>query len=111
MEAIQAEIISLVAVVIASLVGLVTQKAVQYLNSKGVVAKIQGNQELAKMIVKGAEQAYFHLDGAEKMALVKENLSKIASEKGLKITVEEMDFLIESSVKEMNDVIKKELNK
>jgi hypothetical protein len=36
---------------------------------------------------------------------------KLAKEKGLKVSEKELDIVIEAVVKEMNDAVKKELNK
>lgn len=109
MEALQAEIISLVAMVIATLIGILTQKATAYLNKKGVVAKIQGEKELARIVVNAVEQSYKHLNGSEKLGVAKMDMVEMAKSKGIKVTEKDVDMLIESIVKEMKDGAKEGL--
>lgn len=111
MESIQAELINLVIVVITALVGLVTQKVTVYLKEKGLIAKLESNKELVRIVVNAVEQTYKHLDGDEKLKVAKIELVKLMNEKKIKISEKEINTLIESAVKEMNDAIKKELNK
>lgn len=106
MEMLQAEIINLVAVIVAGCIGLATKSAMSYLKKKGIIAKIEGNKELANIVVGAVEQTYKHLHGEEKLNLAKIELVKMAKDKGLKINEKELDMLIESSVKEMNKAIK-----
>lgn len=110
-EAIQAEILNLVMVVIVTLIGFVTQRVTRYLNEKGLVAKLEANKELVKLVVGAVEQTYKHMNGEEKLNVAKIELVKLMNEKKIKISEQEIDTLIESAVKEMNDKIKAELNK
>jgi LL-H family phage holin len=109
MEMLQAEILNLVAVVLAGCVGMATKGVMSYLKKKGIIAKIASHRELANIVVGAVEQTYKHLHGEEKLNLAKIELIKIAKEKGVKISEKELDLLIESSVKEMNKVIKSEI--
>src|SRR5690606_11135264 len=111
MEAIQAELINLVIVVITAFIGLVTQKVTVYLKEKGLIAKLEANKELVRIVVNAVEQVYGYLDGDEKLKIAKAELVKLMNEKKIKISEREIDALIESAVKEMNDAIKKELHK
>lgn len=111
MEAIQAEILNLAMVIIVALIGFITQRVTRFLNEKGIVAKLEANKELVKIVVNAIEQAYGQLDGKEKLNLAKIELVKLMNEKKIKISEQEIDALIESAVKEMNDSIKKELDK
>lgn len=110
MEAIQAELINLVIVVITVLIGWVAQKVTAYLKEKGLIAKLESNKELVRIVVNAVEQTYKHLNGDEKLKVAKVELVKLMNEKKIKISEQEIDTLIESAVKEMNDAIKKELN-
>ena len=110
MEAIQAELINLIIAVITVLAGLITQKVTSYLKQKGIIAKLEANKELVRIVVNAVEQTYQHLNGEEKLKVAKIELVKLMNEKKIKISEQEVDILIESVVKEMNDVIKKELN-
>ena len=111
MEAIQAEIISLLSVVIVALFGLITQKVTSYLKAKGIVAKLESNKELVKIAVDAVEQVYGHLDGDKKLELAKEEIVELMQEKKIKISEREIDALIESIIKEMKDSVKKELDR
>lgn len=111
MEAIQAELISLFAMVIVSIVGIVAQKATAYLKQKGLVSKLESNKELTKLVVRAVEQTYNHLNGNEKLGVAKMELVELAKSKGIKISEKEIDLLIEASVKEMKDSVKTELDK
>lgn len=111
MESIQAELINLVIVVITALVGWVAQKVTAYFKEKGLITKLETNKELVRIVVNSVEQTYKHLDGDEKLKVAKIELVKLMNEKKIKISEQEIDTLIESAVKEMNDAIKKELNK
>lgn len=110
MEAIQAELVNLVIVVVTVLIGWVTQKVTAYLKEKGLIAKLEANKELVRIVVNAVEQTYKHLNGDEKLKVAKVELVKLMNEKRIKISEQEIDTLIESAVKEMNDAIKKELN-
>lgn len=109
MEAIQAEIVSFVAVLIASLLGIITRKLVSYLDSKEINIKSAASKELAIQVTNMIQQSYNHLGGGEKLNVAKSELLRLANEKNIKISEHEMDILIESSVKTMKDAIKKEL--
>lgn len=106
MEMLQAEIMNLVALILAGCMGVVTKSVMSYLKKKGIIAKIASNKELANIVVGAVEQTYKHLHGEEKLNLAKIELIKQAKKKGLKISEDELDLLIESSVKEMNKAIK-----
>lgn len=111
MEQVYAEILNLMLVSITVFAGFVTKQVISYLNKKGVIAKLQGNKELVKIVVQAVEQAYKHLEGKEKLNMAKIELIKLMNEKKIKISDKEIDILIESSVREMNEAIKKELKK
>lgn len=107
----QAEIINFAVVIATALVGYATRRTVQFLKKKGIVADIQNSKELAVIAVTAVEQAYAHLEGAERFNLAKIELVELANKKGIKITEQELNLLIESTVKEMNKVIKQEVKK
>lgn len=111
MEAIQAELISLLAVVLTTCVGIVTRYIVSYLNKKGIVSQIESNKKMVEIVVNAIEQAYKELDGEQKLQLAKSKLVTMMQENKINISEEELDLMIESMVKEMNDSIKKEIGK
>lgn len=105
MEGIQAELINLVIIVLTACVGFVTQKVVSFLKKKGILTELDNNKKLVDIAVNAIEQTYKHLHGEEKMNLAKIELVKLMKKRGIKITDKELDLLIESSVKEMNQTI------
>ena len=111
MDAIQVELIELAIVAVTALVGWATKHTVTYLKQKGIIAKLENNRALVKIAVEAVEQTYKTLHGKEKMDLAKIELVKLAKEKGVKISEKEIDLLLESAVKEMNDTIKQEIKK
>lgn len=108
MDALIPELFNIAIIIITALVGIATRYAVKFLNAKGVLAKLENNKELVKIVVGAVEQTYKHLEGKEKLNMAKIELVKLMNEKGVKISEKEIDLLIESSVKEMNETVKKE---
>jgi LL-H family phage holin len=108
MDALFVELFDVAIVVVTALVGVATRYVVKFLKAKGVLAKLEGNKELVKIVVGAVEQTHKHLEGREKLNMAKIELVKLMNEKGVKISEKEIDLLIESSVKEMNQVIKEE---
>lgn len=111
MEMIQEGILELAMLLIVALIGYVTRKVTKFLDDKGLVAKLEANKELVKVAVNAVEQTYKHLGGSEKLNVAKMEVVKMMNERKIKISEKEIDNLIESAVKEMNDSIKKELQK
>lgn len=109
MEMFQAEIISLVIAILTACVGIITKQVVAYLKSKGLINHIQNNKEIVKFVVNAVEQTYKHLHGEEKLNVAKVETVKLLNNKKIKIDEKELDLIIESMVKEMNDTIKKEI--
>lgn len=109
MEALQAELINLIAVVLSVCIGLITKKVMSYLKKKGLVAQLDNNKEIVRLVVNAVEQTYKMNHGEEKFNLAKMELVKIMGSKKIKISEKEIDILIEAMVKEMNETIKKEI--
>jgi LL-H family phage holin len=99
----QAEILNLVVAILVACAGVVTRYAVGYLKSKGLLAKLENNKELVKIVVKAVEQTYNHLEGQEKLNVAKLELVKLMNEKKIKISEKEIDVMIEAMVKEMKE--------
>lgn len=111
LEAIQAEVISLFMAVILACLGVVTNKVLGYFNKKGVLVQIENNKALVQIVVKAIEQTYNHLEGEEKFKVAKLELIKLLNDKKIKISEREVDLLIESSIKEVNNSIKEVMKK
>ena len=109
MDAIYAELINSAIVILVALSGIVTRYIVKYLKKKGLIADIESNKEIVKIVVGAVEQTYNHLNGNEKLNVAKLDLIKLMNEKKIKISEKEIDLLIESVVKEMKKTTKDEL--
>lgn len=111
MEVLIPELFDIVVILITILVGAVSRYAIKFLKEKGLLAKLQNNKELVKIAVNAVEQTYKTLEGSEKLNMAKLELVKLMNEKKVKISEKEIDLLIESAVKEMNDAIREEIKK
>lgn len=109
MEALQAELINLIAIVLSVCVGLITKKVMSYLKKKGFITQLENNKEMVRLVVNAVEQTYKMNHGEEKFNLAKIELINLMKSKKIKISEKEIDILIESMVKEMNETIKEEI--
>ena len=109
MESIQAEIINIIVLLVAGMMGFVAKYVTSFLKKKGILSQLQSNKELVNIVVNAVEQTYKHLDGKEKLAKAKIDISELAKSKGLQITAKELDLLIEASVKEMKKSVNQEI--
>lgn len=105
MEEIQTAILGALGTILVALIGIVTNKAVGYLNEKGVLVKLEKKQYLVDIAVNAAEQIWQNEDGATKLANARNEAIKLLKENGINITSTELQNLIEASVKAMNDAI------
>lgn len=104
MEGLQEQIINLIVILLTGLLSYVGKHVADYFKKKGIVAQLESHKEIVQLAVTGVEQAYKHLHGAEKLNMAKIETVKLANSKGIKISEEELDILIEAVVKEMNDI-------
>lgn len=105
MEDLQATIISALAAILVSLVGVITKKVVAFLDEKGITEKLSKKQYLVDIAVNAAEQVYQNEDGAVKLANARKEALKLLNDNGLNITDVELQNFIEASVKAMNDAV------
>lgn len=96
-------IISALGTILVALIGYVAQKAASFLKEKGITEKLSNKQYLVDIAVNGIEQIYINEDGPEKFAKAKSEAVKLFNENGIPINRQELDLLIEASVKSMND--------
>lgn len=101
MEQFQTEIINLVILILTTCVGLITKSLMGFLKKKGIIAQIDANKKTVDIVVKAVEQLYREYDGNEKLKLAKIELMRLLEDKKIKISVSDLDLLIESAVKEM----------
>lgn len=104
MEEIQTAILGALGTILVTLIGIVTNKVVAYLNDKGIAEKLGRKQYLVDIAVNAAEQIYQNEDGATKLANARKEAIKLLNENKINITETELQNLIEASVKAMNDV-------
>jgi LL-H family phage holin len=111
MENLHAEIINLVIIVLTGCVGYMTTQITKYLKKKGLVAQLENNKEVTKVVVSAVEQMYTHLKGDEKLNLAKMELVKLAKQNKIKMSEKDIDIMIEAMVGQMNKSAKEELKK
>lgn len=101
MEQFQAEIINLVILILTTCVGLITKSLMGFLKKKGIIAQIDANKKTVDIVVRAVEQLYKEHDGEEKLKLAKIELMRLLEDKKIKVSVADLDLLIESAIKEM----------
>ncbi|QIW89876.1 holin [Bacillus phage Izhevsk] len=111
MENIQMELVNLIVAVLTACVGLATKSLMSFLKKKGLVAQVENNKEVVKIVVTAVEQMYGQLKGDEKLNVAKMELLKLMQQKKIKMTEKEIDLMIEAMVKEMKESAKSELDK
>lgn len=100
MDQILFSILQCVLVIVA---GLITRYVVPWLKTKLDAEKFNTLEQWVKLAVAAAEQVYCkNCQGIEKKTYVMVELKKYLASKGIKITEEQLDILIEAAVKEMN---------
>lgn len=109
MEAIQIEVWGLLSAIVVGLIGAITTYLVKWLKKKGILAELDAKQVIVKDVVTFVEQVSKDtgLKGKAKFTQAKQTFVKILNAKGIKVTDDEVETLIESAVKAMNDAIKK----
>ena len=89
--------------IIMALIGLlgaiITGVLIPYIRSRTTKEQRENIYTIVQLAVKAAEQIYFKPGQGEKK---KEYVVNYLSAKGIKLTVEDLDVLIEAAVKELN---------
>lgn len=109
MEDLMTIVLQSVATVLIALVGVLTKEAVKYLKEKGVIAQISQHKELAGLAVQMTEQVYKDFDGDMKKEKAIKAFQKALEQKGISLSLTDIELFIESAVKEMNDTASAEL--
>lgn len=100
---------SIVQCVFIIVAGIITRYIIPWLKSKLDTEKFNTLELWVKAAVSAAEQILCKdCSGPEKKAYVTDIMEKYLNTKGVKITQEQLNILIESAVKEMNISIKKD---
>lgn len=92
------EIAYAILVALAGLLG----RAVKKLYEKHVNTKVK--KDIARIVVRGVEQLYKDLNGAERLAKALEAASEMLEQNGIFVTDLELRMLLEDAVGEFNDV-------
>lgn len=95
-------IVSALGTVLVALIGYLAQRIANYLKEKGITEKLSNKQYLVDIAVNAIEQIYINEDGPEKFQAAKDEAVRLFHENGIPINHEELDVLIEASVKAMN---------
>lgn len=95
------EIITLVASAIFGMLGILVKNLVaKYLND-------DTKRAVAKTAVLFVEQCFKDVHGEEKLKIALDRACELLNEKGIKVSVLEMETLIEAAVSEFNEAFKK----
>lgn len=108
------QIFMLLGILLASFVVALLKKQLGVEKLKQIEAELTAKQEIVDTVVLFVQQVYAAYDGEEKYKLALVRATDLMNKKGLKVTPEELESLIESSVKLMKkafgDAWKKEVH-
>lgn len=95
------EVIAVIVTAIFGILGAIVKTMVKkYLDD-------ETKRKIAKAVVRFVEQCYKDLHGEEKLNAALTRMSELLAEKGIKVSVLEMETLIEAAVAEFNEAFKK----
>lgn len=100
-DVIMEAVIGALGTILIAIIGYATQKAVKWLEEKGVTEQLHKKKYLVDIGVHAAEQLYKNENGAEKLQKAKGDIRTMLNANGLSITEKELDDFIEASVQEM----------
>ena len=103
MEALQDVLLNLLIVVVGLATTFIGQKGTAYLKRKGVLAQLESKKNYVDIVVTAVQQVYAEADGTAKLDEAKAQLVDLFNKNGIKFTEDELNLLIESAVKGMND--------
>lgn len=108
------QIFMLLGILLASFVVALLKKQLGVEKLKQIEAELTAKQEIVDTVVLFVQQVYAAYDGEEKYKMALVRATDLMNKKGLKVTPEELESLIESSVKLMKkafgDTWKKEVH-
>ncbi len=106
MEAIQEQLILLLAAIVVGIVGVIGESIRKWLNAKFNKEQLQQGVEITNIAVKAIEQVSETIGVEDKFNSAKKKVVSALNEKKIKISEEQIDLLIEAAVSEMNKQIK-----
>lgn len=95
MDLIQDAVLNAAIVIITALVGVLTRKVVEWMNTNGLSKKLIAKEESVKVAVNAVEQIAINEKGPEKKDMALKFLITILNENGIKMTTEEMNIMVE----------------
>lgn len=72
-----------------------------WLKKHNVIKTLEANETLVKIAVKAVQEGFHELDGHLKFQIAKDYIIESASQKGLKIDENDIDWLIDAAVREL----------
>lgn len=100
MQVVTSTIITGVGAILATSLGIVTRKIINYLNEKEVS---QQTKDIIKTAVRATEQLYKDIHGKEKLAKAKEYALELLESKGIEISDVELNLAIHDVVLALNE--------
>lgn len=74
---------------------------IRLLKKKGVIAKLKQQDILVKIAVQSVQQSYKNLKGEQKLSIAKKQIVQMANVHGIKIKEDQIDYVVNSAVKEL----------
>lgn len=103
MNVLMQALISSAVAILTALVGILSAKVMAYLDKKGIIAELESKMDIVNTVVNAMEQIWKQGNGNVKLENAQRMVLKLLDEKGIKISDEELEMLIEDAVKNMND--------
>ena len=104
-------IISIVGVILGAVSLWVGNKVNAFMEKNKIYDALKANQLIVKASVEYAEQVFQALDGKEKFDIAKQKALEIFNERGIVIGENELDALIEQSVIQFKEGMKRDKSK
>lgn len=100
MQVVISTIITGVGAILATSLGIITRKIINYLNEKELS---QQTKDIIKTAVRATEQLYKDIHGKEKLAQAKEYALELLESKGIEISEVELNLAIHDVVLALNE--------
>lgn len=105
MEEITAALLNGFFMVLVAVIGYAAQKLAAYFKKEGILTELESKKAYADIVVRATQQIYQEANGPEKLQRAKTQLIDYLQSKNIPFTEAELETLIESTVKSMNDGI------
>ena len=98
MQEVMPFILSIVGVVGSLILFILGKTANNIMEKYNIKQELKNNEQIVKMSVEYVQQVYWEMDGAEKLKRAKEKALSLMATRGMNITSEELEALIEQAV-------------